>query len=466
MENIEKNNKEIKDFSYVKKNYYELVDEKTKQEMFNFAQKYMTFINENKTEREITDSFYKMAKQNGFKDYDFGDKLTIGDKRIFINRNKGVVAFRIGKGDIEEIGMRIIVAHIDSPRIDIKQVPLYESDGLCFLKTHYYGGIKKYQWTAMPLALHGVVILKNGDKIEINIGEKDDDPVFYINDLLPHLGKSQMEQKANVFISGEQLNVVVGGMTVKEGENGYKIKSNILNILNAKYGMTEEDFLSAELSAVPALKARDVGFDRALIGGYGHDDRSCAYPAMIAMLEQENDINTNICILVDKEEIGSEGTTGIKSKVFEDIIEDICQILGKNAKKVRKNSICISADVTSGYDSNFPDVFEKNNSAILSCGVCMNKFSGAGGKSDSNDASAELVGKIRQIFAENNVVWQTAELGKVDIGGGGTVAKFIAELNIDTIDIGVPVISMHAPYELISKADLYSAFEAFRAFFK
>lgn len=461
IEEVKENNLEL---SYVKRNLFEKASSEVQKRIFDFAEKYKTFLNTCKTERECSRYILEDAKKHGFKEFKFGDALKAGDKRYFVNRNKGVVLFNIGKNDLETNGIRLVVAHIDSPRIDIKQVPLYESDGMCFLKTHYYGGIKKYQWTAMPLSLHGVVILKNGKKVEINVGEKEGDPVFYINDLLPHLGSTQMSGTANNLISGEQLNVVIGGMPLADVKND-KIKNNILKLLNKEYGIIEEDFISAELSAVPAMKACDVGFDRSLIGGYGHDDRSSVYPAYQAILNANAD-NTNMCILVDKEEIGSEGNTGMKSKVYEDLIEEICFSMKANVRAVRQNSICLSADVTAGYDPNFANVFEKKNSALLSCGTCMCKFSGSRGKSGSSDASAETVGKIRKIFDENDVYWQTAELGKVDLGGGGTVAMFIAQLNIDTVDIGVPVISMHAPYELISKADLYSMYTACQAFYK
>lgn len=466
MENLGVNNKkEAIDYSYVKKNFYETANEKTLKKVDSFADDYMRFLNQCKTERESFEFFKDQALNNGFKEFDFGDKLEKGGNYFYNVRGKGIVLFHVGDNDIEKDGIRIVASHIDSPRIDIKQVPLYESDGLCFLKTHYYGGIKKYQWTAIPLSLHGVVVLKNGEKVEINLGEKDDEPVFYINDLLPHLGQNQMEQKAKSVITGEQLNIVVGAKPLKTDGND-KIKRMVLKILNEKYGMTEEDFLSSELSCVPAFKARNVGFDGSLIGGYGHDDRVCAYPAFQSIVDSAKSNHTIMCLLVDKEEIGSEGVTGMKSKVYEDIIEEICSAFNKNVRKVRATSMCISADVTAAFDANFPDVFEKTNAAILSCGTCMSKFTGSRGKSDSSDASAEMVSKIRKIFADNNVVWQAAELGKVDLGGGGTVAKYIANLNIDTVDIGVPVISMHSPYELISKADLYSTYQAFCAFYK
>lgn len=451
------------ELSYVKANYFEKADAKERKAIFDYAEGYKHFLDVAKTEREACAEAVNMAKAKGFTEYHFGDKLKAGDKKYFINRGKSVVVFRVGTKNLEEDGLRIIASHIDAPRVDIKQNPMYEDSGMCYLKTHYYGGIKKYQWTAIPLALHGAVVLKDGKKIELNVGEKADDPVFYIDDLLPHLGGDQMSGHANKIIEGEQLNVVVGGLPYADEDVKDKIKLNVLSILNEKYGMCEEDFLSAELSAVPAYPARDVGFDRALIGAYGHDDRVCAYPALTAVLDHDS-AHTVLAMLVDKEEIGSEGTTGIQCKVYEDLMEEISVALGASFRKVRAASKCLSSDVTAAYDPNFAGVYEKMNSALLSCGTCMSKFTGARGKSGSNDASAEFVGEVRKMFADYGVIWQTAELGKVDAGGGGTVAKFLAQLNIDTVDLGVPVISMHAPWELISKADLYSNYKAFLAF--
>ena len=453
------------ELSYRKKNYFEEADEKERKAIFAYAEGYKAFLDAAKTEREACDYSVAAAKKAGFTEYRFGDPLKAGDKKYFVNRGKSIVVFRIGKKNLEEDGMRLIASHIDAPRVDIKQNPVYEDSGICFLKTHYYGGIKKYQWTAIPLALHGVVVLKNGKKIELRVGERAEDPVFYIDDLLPHLGGDQMSGKAGKIIEGEQLNVVVGGLPYPDEDAGDKIKLSVLDHLNEKYGICEEDFLSAELSAVPAFSARDVGFDRALIGAYGHDDRVCAYPALTAVLNCESE-HTVLAMLVDKEEIGSEGTTGMQCKVYEDLMEEISIAFGANFRKVRANSKCLSSDVTAAYDPNFAGVYEKMNSAMISCGTCMSKFTGSRGKSGSNDASAEFVGEIRAMFDRGGVVWQTSELGKVDAGGGGTVAKFLANLNIDTVDLGVPVISMHAPYELISKADLYSNCKAFLAFMK
>ncbi len=457
--------KKYEELSYKRTNYFEIADKAEKQAIFDYSEGYKRFLDGAKTEREACAFAVKMAEEKGFTRYEMGDKLKKGDKKYFINRDKSVCVFRIGTRDLEVDGIRILAAHLDAPRIDIKQNPLYEEGNMAFFKTHYYGGIKKYQWTAIPLALHGAIVLKNGKKIEICVGEKANEPIFYINDLLPHLGKEQMAGAANKIIEGEQLNVLVGGMPEKDEKVKNKIKLTVLSLLNEQYGMCEEDFLSAEICAVPAFSARDVGFDRALIGAYGHDDRVCSYPALTAILDCESE-HTAICMLVDKEEIGSEGTTGIQCAVYADLMEEICLTFGANYRKVRAKSKCLSADVTAAYDPNFSAVYDKRNAAHLSCGACMNKFTGAGGKSASNDASAEFVGEVRAAFARDGVVWQTGELGKVDIGGGGTVAKYIAKLNIDTVDLGVPVISMHAPYEVVSKADVYSTYKAFLAFMK
>ena len=453
------------ELAYDKKNYFETASEEERTAMFDYAEGYKAFLDAAKTEREACAEAVRLAKKAGFTEFKFGDKLSAGDKKYFINRGKSVVVFRVGTENIEEDGMRIIASHIDAPRIDIKQNPLYEEAGMCFLKTHYYGGIKKYQWTTIPLALHGVVVLKDGKKVEIKVGEDADDPVFYIDDLLPHLGAEQMSKNGTKIIDGEQLNIVVGGMPYADKDVSDKVKLTVLEYLNKEYGMKEEDFLSAELSAVPAYPARDVGFHRAPIGPYGHDHRVCAYPALTAVLTNDSR-HTVLAMLVDKEEIGSEGNTGMQSRIYSDLMEEICEALGASFRKVRYASKCLSSDVTAAYDPNFAGVFEKMNSALVSCGTCMSKFTGSRGKSGSNDANAEFVGEVRAMFDGDGVVWQTAELGKVDAGGGGTVAKYLANLNIDTVDLGVPVISMHSPWELISKADLYSNYRAFIAFMK
>ncbi len=456
----------MENLSYKKRNFFEISSKEEIDKMYAYAEEYKTFLDNAKTEREAVAYAIKLAEKNGYKPYKLGDKLAVGDKRYYNNRNKSIALFRIGTLPLETDGFRILAAHIDAPRIDIKQNPIYESDGMCFLKTHYYGGIKKYQWTAIPLALHGVIVTKEGKTVEIKIGDEDGDPIFYINDLLPHLSREQVKKPLSEAIGGEDLNIVVGGLPYPDKEVKEKIKLNLLSILNEKYGICEEDMLSAELSAVPAFKARDIGFDRALIGAYGHDDRVCSYPSLTAMFENTGTDHTVFTVLADKEEIGSEGNTGMQSCVYEDIMNAICRNFDVCPAKVRAASKCLSSDVTACFDPNFPSVFEKKNAAILSCGTAMCKFTGAGGKSGSNDASAEFVAEVRRMFAQENVCWQTSELGKVDAGGGGTVAKFIAKMNIDTVDIGVPVISMHAPYELVSKADVYSSHKAFLAFIK
>ena len=454
------------ELTYSKKNVYEQCDEEKLSKIMEYAEGYKKYLDVAKTEREAVKATIELAIANGYTEYKFGEALKTGDKKYYNNRNKSLYLFKIGANSIAEDGIRIAAAHIDSPRIDLKQNPLYEDSGMGFFKTHYYGGIKKYQWTAIPLSLHGVVVKDDGEIVDICIGEDENDPIFYINDLLPHLGAEQAAKPLGSAISGESLNILIGGLPFNDEKADSKIKLNVLKILNDKYGIKEEDFISAELCAVPAFKARDVGLDRALIAAYGHDDRVCAYPAVTALFDCETEDRTVISILADKEETGSEGNTGMKSYVLLDLIDEISRSLGANPSCVRANSKCLSADVNAAYDPNFAEVYEKRNSAMLSCGTTMSKYTGARGKSSTNDASAEYVGFIRKLFAENGVIWQTSELGKVDGGGGGTVAMYISKLNIDTVDLGVPVISMHAPYEVVSKADLYTTYEAMRAFFK
>lgn len=452
--------------SYKKKNVYEEATSDEIKAIYEYSDGYMDYLDNAKTEREAVVTSIKLAEKCGYSEYRIGDKISVGDKKYFNNHGKSLIVFKVGENDIEKDGIRIIASHIDSPRLDLKQVPMYEEAGMGFLKTHYYGGIKKYQWTAIPLALHGVMIKKNGESVEIVIGEDDRDPVFYINDLLPHLAAKQSAEPLKSAISGETLNILIGGLPYDDDEVSEKIKLTALSYLYEKYGVTEEDFLSAELSLVPAFKARNIGFDGALIGAYGHDDRVCSYPALTALLDNENTKRTVMVVLADKEEIGSVGLSGMQSDALVDIIDEIAVALGKNSKIVRHHSKCLSADVNAAYDPNFADVYEKRNSAIISCGAVISKYTGAGGKSGTSDASAEFVGFVRKLFDENGVIWQSAELGKVDAGGGGTVAKFIANHNIETVDLGVPVISMHAPYEVVSKADVYSTYKAFVAFIK
>ena len=453
--------KELKEMLYLKnKNVYDVTDEK---EITDYCEGYKKFLDNSKTEREAVKTSIALAEEKGFVPYELGAKLSAGGKYYYNNRGKAIYLFKIGSDPIET-GIFISVAHIDSPRIDLKQKPLYEDSGLGFLKTHYYGGIKKYQWTTIPLALHGVVVKSNGESVDVKVGEDENDPVFYINDLLPHLAKDQISKPLGEAITGESLNILVGSMAYKDESADEKVKLNILNLLNQKYGITESDFISAEISVVPAFKTRDIGFDRSLIGGYGHDDRVCAYPALTALFENLESPKTLMVILSDKEETGSDGNTGMNSYIFMDLINEISKSFGANPNIVRANSKCLSADVNAAYDPNFADVFEKRNNAFINNGVVMTKYTGGRGKSGTSDASAEYVGFLRNLFDDAGIVWQTSELGKVDQGGGGTVAMFIANLNIDTVDLGVPVLSMHAPWEVIAKADLYMTHKAFSVF--
>ncbi len=449
-----------KDIMYNKKSFFDVAPDKVDKTQ-EYAIGYMDFLNNSKTERDALKYTIKLACENGYSEYKFGDKLEVGGKYYLNNRDKSLYLFRIGEGDVSE-GIRILAAHIDSPRLDLKQRPLYEDGGLAFLKTHYYGGIRKYQWTTVPLALHGVVVKADESVIDVVIGEDESDPILYVNDLLPHLAHKQSEAPLGTAITGEQLNLLVGSQPIDDDSDA--VKRHVMSIINEKYGITEDDFVSAELCAVPQGKARDVGLDRSMIAAYGHDDKVCAYPSVTALFESTNTNSTQMVVLADKEETGSDGNTGMQSRLLCDLIEEIALQRGANPRLVRANSFCISSDVTAAFDPNFADVYEKANSAMLGCGVAMSKYTGSRGKGGTSDASAEIVGKIRRIFSDNGVVWQSAELGKIDIGGGGTVAKFIANLNIDTIDIGVPVISMHAPIEVISKADLYCAHLGFLAF--
>ena len=462
-----KNAQELLDqLSYKKKNVFEESSAEQIKVIYDYAKGYMKYLDDAKTEREATIASIAMIEAQGYTEYKLGDKLAVGDKKYYNNNGKSLIMFKVGEEDLEKDGIRILASHIDSPRIDLKQVPLYEDSGMGFLKTHYYGGVKKYQWTAIPLALHGVMVKADGEVVEVKIGEDDTDPVFYINDLLPHLAQRQSQEPLGSAISGETLNILVGGLPYACDDVSDKIKLTVLSMLNDKYGVTEEDFLSAELSLVPAFKARDIGFDRALIGAYGHDDRVCSYPALTALLDNDNTKHTVMVVLADKEEIGSVGLTGMQSDILVDLISMISASVGADPIIVRSKSKCLSADVNAAYDPNFADVYEKRNSAMISCGTCLSKYTGSRGKSGTSDASAEFVGFVRRLFNENGVIWQTSELGKVDAGGGGTVAMYIANHNIETVDLGVPVISMHAPYEVVSKADVYSTYKAFCAFVK
>lgn len=451
---------------YKRTNVYETADEKTMKAIFDYAEGYKKFLGECKTEREACAYIVKEAEKKGYKQFDFSEKVKKGDKLYYNNRGKAVFIIKIGTGDVKKDGIRIVGSHIDNPRLDLKQVPLYEDNGVAFAKTHYYGGIRKYQWAAIPLALHGVVAKKNGEVVTVKIGEEESDPVFYVSDLLPHLAAKQNAKTLGEAIEGENLNIWLGNIPYGEKDDDKTVKKNLLKILEEKYGIEEEDFLSAELSLTPSFKPKDIGFDRALVGGYGHDDRVCSYAAFTAAFDTESDKQTSITLLVDKEEIGSEGSTGMQCCLLRDIIDVIADSFGVTSAAVRVASKCLSADVNASFDPNYPEVSEKLNATFLSCGAGITKYTGARGKSGSNDASAEYVAFLRKLFEDNGVVYQTGELGKVDAGGGGTIAKFVANMNIDTIDIGVPVISMHSPYEVISKADLYMNYLAFKAFIK
>lgn len=449
---------------YERKNVNKQADKEFLTQINDFAEGYKTFLNNGKTEREASAYAARLATEQGYKPFSFSEKLKVGDKRYFINRGKNIFLIKVGSKNITENGIKIMAAHVDSPRLDLKPNPLYEDFGIAYLKTHYYGGIKKYQWTALPLALHGVVVPSGGKPVEVCVGEEQTDPVFYITDILPHLSQEQNVKPIASAISAESLNAVVGGVPQKDEEKE-GVKKAILKLLNEKYGITEVDFQCSELCFVPAGSARDVGFDRAFISAYGHDDKVCAYPEMKALFDSDTQ-DTVIAVFADKEEVGSDGVTGMQSKVISDVIETVAVSLGANPIEVRYNSKCVSADVTAGYDPNFAEVFEKRNSAYMFGGAAISKYTGARGKSSTNDASAETVSYFRDKFDEDGVIWQTGELGKIDLGGGGTVAKYIANLGIDTLDIGVPVLSMHAPFELIAKADVYEMYRAMLAFLK
>jgi aspartyl aminopeptidase len=455
---------ENKNLRYEKKTVYELAGAKVVEEAYEYAKNYVKFLDASKTEREAVTESVRIAEAAGYRAWNFGDAINVGDKLYYNNRGKNIFLFRIGTESINN-GIRITAAHIDSPRLDLKPVPLYEDNGMSFFKTHYYGGVRKYQWLAMPLALHGVVVKQDGTVVDVVIGEDDTDPVMYITDLLPHLARAQGSKTINEVFQAEKLNILVGSRPV-DGEEKDAVKAGVLNYLNEKYGIAEDDFLSAELSIVPAAKARDVGFDRSMICGYGHDDRVCAYPSLTAMIDSTDTTHTAMCLLVDKEETGSDGVTGMQSSLIVDLITEISKALGGNDAAVRANSKCLSSDVTANFDPNYADVYEHRNSSLIGCGVCLCKYTGSGGKSGTSDASAEMVGWTRRFLNEAGVVWQICELGKTDVGGGGTVAKYMANHNIDTIDIGVGVLSMHAPYEVIAKVDLYEAYRAFKAFYQ
>ncbi len=442
---------------YEQKNGYDLIGTEERIAVEEYCRDYMEFLNGSRTEREAVKNAIAEAEKLGFAEYVPGMELKPGTKIYRNNRGKALMLAVIGKKSLDE-GCVIAGAHVDAPRLDLKQITMYESDELCYFKTHYYGGIKKYQWVTIPLELHGTVALKSGETVDITIGREPGEPKFIITDLLPHLAADQMKKTMAEGITGEGLNILIGS-TPYADDGKDRVKLAVMSILNDMYGITEEDFLSAELTAVPGFDVCEIGLDRSLIGGYAHDDRVCAYAELKAIFDVQEPEKTTVCILADKEETGSDGVSGMQSAAFDCFMEDLCESQGVKLRRCYENSFCLSADVCNAFDPLYPDVSEKRSDAKINYGMGICKFTGARGKAGTSDASAEVVAYVRRIFAENGVVWQMAELGKVDQGGGGTIAKFMANRNIDTIDAGVPVLSMHAPFEVVSKFDCYMTYK-------
>ena len=430
-----------------------------------YCEGYKAFLNAGKTERECVKAAVKMLKKAGYRPFDRNASYEPGDKVYYVNRGKALIATTFGKKPLSE-GVRINGAHIDSPRLDLKPNPLYEKDEIAFFKTHYYGGIRKYQWGTIPLAIHGVVVKKNGETVDICIGEDETDPVFCVTDLLPHLSAKQNERPLKDGLKGEELNIVIGSLPYQEEDIKEPVKLMALSLLNERYKITEKDFFRAELELVPAVKARDVGLDASMIGAYGQDDRVCAYTALTAEMDAKKPAHTTVTILTDKEETGSDGNTGLNSDYVLHYIEDLAWQAGVPVRDVLRNSLCLSSDVNAAYDPTFPDVYEGRNSSYINKGCVLTKYTGARGKSGSSDASAETMAKVIGIMEEEGVYWQAGELGAVDAGGGGTIAKLVAHMNVDTVDLGVPILSMHSPFELSSKLDVYNTYKAFKAFYK
>ncbi len=449
---------------------WESYSDEEKQELHDLNEGYKAFLSQCKTERESTDEIVRQAQAKGYRDLQDiiknGEKLQPGDKVYAVCMKKAVAMFNIGTRSLEE-GMSILGAHIDTCRLDLKQKPLYEAEGMAYFDTHYYGGIKKYQWVTLPLALHGVVVKKDGSVVNIVIGENEDDPVFCVTDLLIHLSQKQMEKKATVVVEGEDLDILIGSNPLK-GKDKEAVKAGVLELLKTQYGIEEDDFLSAELTMVPAGKARDLGLDRSMVLAYGHDDRVCAYTSLIAMLEMDKVERTSCCLLVDKEEIGSVGATGMQSRFFENMVAELLHAIGGysplSSRRCLANSYMLSSDVSSAYDSLYASAYDKKNCAYLGKGMVLMKFTGSRGKSGSNDASAEYLGKLRAVLDKHNVKFQTAELGKVDLGGGGTIAYIMSLYGMNVIDSGVGVLSMHAPWEAVSKVDVYETYKGYKAF--
>ena len=443
------------------------LDENTKNKVFALSKRYMDFLNVSKTEREFIKNARKMADEHGFRDIMEFSSLKPGDKVYFVNREKSMYLAIIGEESIEN-GIHIIGSHVDSPRLDLKPNPLCEEGGLAYFKTHYYGGIKKYQWTTIPLSIHGVLVKANGEKMEVNIGEDENDPIFTITDLLPHLAQAQMEKKLKDGVEGENLSLLVGSIPYDEKECAEQVKLNVLNILNKKYGITEADFTSSELELVPQFKARSLGFDESMVAAYGQDDKVCAFTSLAAMMELTNVKKTAVCILSDKEEIGSMGNTGMESHMFDFFVSEVLNKLGVNRPNLLDKVFCfskmLSSDVDAGYDPLYASVSDKHNAGFIGKGISLNKYTGARGKSGASDANAEYVAWVRNVLESNGIKYQVAELGKVDIGGGGTIAYILANKGTDVIDCGVPVLSMHAPYEVTSKFDVFEAYRTYGVF--
>jgi aspartyl aminopeptidase len=462
-----KENRTMANLFFKPKNIYETASEELTGAIFDYAEGYKRFISVARTERESVAEAVALAKAKGFWEYVPGEKVQPGDKIYTVNAGKAVALAVIGSKSLRE-GINIAAAHVDSPRLDLKANPLYEDSELAYLKTHYYGGIKKYQWHNIPLELRGVAVKADGTVVKVSIGSAPDDPQFVITDILPHLGNAQASKTVTDAFPGEGLNLLIGSRpNMSDSDEKERVKYGVMALINEKYGIVEEDFLSAELEVVPAHEVRDIGLDRSLVGGYGHDDRICSYAALTAILDIDAvPEKTAVALLVDKEEIGSEGVAGMQSRAFERFIGSLTRAQGVNVDDCFAESLCLSADVCNAFDPNFADVSDKRNNARLNYGVSLMKYTGSRGKSGSNDANAETVGKLRKLFAEHNVAWQMGELGKVDAGGGGTVAMFMARRNIETIDAGVPVLSMHAPFEIIAKADLYMTYKAISALYE
>ena len=450
-----------------KESGWKSLNDSQKEEVFAVSKRYMDFLNVSKTEREFIKNARKLANEHGFKDIMEFESLKPGDKIYFVNREKSMYLAIIGENSIEN-GMNIIGSHVDSPRLDLKPNPLTEEGGLAYFKTHYYGGIKKYQWTTIPLSLHGVIVKANGEKFEVNIGEDENDPIFTITDLLPHLAQAQMDKKLKDGVEGENLSLLIGSIPYDERDCAEQVKLNILNILNQKYGITEVDFTSSELELVPQFKARSLGFDESMVAAYGQDDKVCAFTSLDAMMRLGNVKTTAVCILSDKEEIGSMGNTGMESHMFDFFISEILNKLGINRPNLLDRVFCfskmLSSDVDAGFDPLYASVSDRNNAGFLGRGISLNKYTGARGKSGASDANAEFVAWVRNVFENNGILYQVAELGKVDVGGGGTIAYILANKGADVIDCGVPVLSMHAPYEVTSKLDVWMAWGAYRSF--